>query len=210
MGGGRRPADSWLGLRCHTFHNLFGDSAKKNKTKKTPKNGTLLKVWKGPPALVVHADVAEQVGHGLPVVDAADGLRQDHADVHRFDLGTLQLLVLVGDGVGHHHLRGAGGERNGKGEGHQSRSNSGGNQGKVWGGGTHLVDGRLLDEARGLTGEEAVCCHDVDLVGSSLLQGLGCCHETVHVVDDVILRRRNEKCMSGRTFHHRQEKKNKD
>lgn len=56
--------------------------------------------------LVVHADVAEQVGHGLAVVDAADGLRQDHADVHRLDLGTLQLLELVGDRVGHHHLSG--------------------------------------------------------------------------------------------------------
>lgn len=53
---------------------------------------------------VVHADVAEQVRHGLPVVYAADGLRQDHADVHRFDLGTLELLELVGNGVGHHHL----------------------------------------------------------------------------------------------------------
>lgn len=58
-------------------------------------------------ALVVHTYVAEQVGHGLAVVDAADGLRQDHADVHRFDLGTLQLLELMGDGVGHHHLSGA-------------------------------------------------------------------------------------------------------
>lgn len=57
-------------------------------------------------ASVVHADVAEQVGHGLAVVDAADGLRQDHADVHRFDLRTLQLLNLVGDRVGHHHLGG--------------------------------------------------------------------------------------------------------
>lgn len=37
-------------------------------------------------------------------MDAADGLGQDHADVHRFDLGTLELLELVGDGVGHHHL----------------------------------------------------------------------------------------------------------
>lgn len=50
-------------------------------------------------------------------MDAADGLRQDHADVHRLDLGTLELLQLVGDGVGHHHLAAAvkggrgGGER---------------------------------------------------------------------------------------------------
>lgn len=56
---------------------------------------------------VVHADVPEQVGHGFSVVDAADGLRQDHADVHRFDLWTLELLQLVGDGVGHHHLWGS-------------------------------------------------------------------------------------------------------
>jgi len=53
---------------------------------------------------VVHSDVAEQVGHGLPVVDAADGLRQDHADVNGFDLWTLELLELVGNRVGHHHL----------------------------------------------------------------------------------------------------------
>ena len=53
---------------------------------------------------VVHSYVAEQVGHGLPVVDAADGLRQDHADVHRFDFGTLELLELVWNRVGHHHL----------------------------------------------------------------------------------------------------------
>lgn len=57
---------------------------------------------------VVHADIAEQVGHGLSVVDAADGLRQDHADVDRFDLWTLELLELVGDRVGHHHLGGRG------------------------------------------------------------------------------------------------------
>lgn len=69
-------------------------------------------------ASVVHADVAEQVGHGLAVVDAADGLRQDHADVHRFDLRTLQLLNLVGDRVGHHHL---GGEKRREGGGHQKR-----------------------------------------------------------------------------------------
>lgn len=39
--------------------------------------------------LVVHGDVAEQVGHGLSVVDAADGLSQNHTDVHRLDLRTL-------------------------------------------------------------------------------------------------------------------------
>lgn len=39
--------------------------------------------------LVVRGDVAEQVGHGLSVVDAPDGLSQYHADVHSLDFGTL-------------------------------------------------------------------------------------------------------------------------
>ena len=37
-------------------------------------------------------------------MDAADGLGQDHADVYSFDLWALELLKLVGDCVGHHHL----------------------------------------------------------------------------------------------------------
>ena len=53
---------------------------------------------------VVHGYVAEQIGHGLSVVDPPDGLGQDHADVHRLDLWTLELLQLVWDGVGHNHL----------------------------------------------------------------------------------------------------------
>lgn len=53
---------------------------------------------------VVHANVAKQVRHGLSIVDAADGLRQYHADVNRFNLWTLELLELMGDCVGHHHL----------------------------------------------------------------------------------------------------------
>ena len=52
---------------------------------------------------------------------------------------------------------------------------------------SHLVDGRLLDEARGVGGEDAVCRHDEDLVRSSLLQRLRRRHEAVHVIDDVIL-----------------------
>ncbi len=58
---------------------------------------------------VIHSYVAKQVGHGLSVVDAADGLRQDHGDVYCFDLWTLELLELVGNRVGHHHLEGEGG-----------------------------------------------------------------------------------------------------
>lgn len=57
--------------------------------------------------------------------------------------------------------------------------------------GTHLVDGRLLDESRGLAGQDAVRRHDEDLVGSPFLQRLGRRHETVHVVDDVVLRPRH-------------------
>lgn len=62
----------------------------------------------GQVALVVHGDVAEQVGHGLSVVDAADGFSQNHADVHCLDFGTLELLNFVRDSVGYHHLGGGG------------------------------------------------------------------------------------------------------
>lgn len=58
----------------------------------------------GRQALVVHGDVTEQIGHGLSVVDTADGLGEDHAHVHRLDLRTLELLHLMGHCVGHHHL----------------------------------------------------------------------------------------------------------
>lgn len=61
-----------------------------------------LTLWR---SLVIHGDVAEQVGHGLSVVDAAYGLSQYHADIHSFYFGTLQLLYFMGHGVGHHHLR---------------------------------------------------------------------------------------------------------
>lgn len=55
-------------------------------------------------ASVVHGDVAEQIGHGLSVVDAPDGLGQDHTHVDSFDFGTLQLLHLMRNSVGHHYL----------------------------------------------------------------------------------------------------------
>ncbi len=42
--------------------------------------------------------------HGFLVVDPPDGLRQEDGDVHSLDLVALQLLQVVGDGVGHHHL----------------------------------------------------------------------------------------------------------
>ena len=48
--------------------------------------------------------MSEEVGHGLLVVNPADGLGQQDADVHRLDLVALQLLEVVGDGVGHHDL----------------------------------------------------------------------------------------------------------
>lgn len=55
-------------------------------------------------ASVIHSDVAEQIGHGLSVVDAPNRLGQDHTDIHSFDFWTLQLLHLVRYSVGHHHL----------------------------------------------------------------------------------------------------------
>lgn len=54
---------------------------------------------------VVHSNVAEQIGHGLSVVDAPDGLGQDQTHVYSPDLWTLQLLHLVRNGVRHHHLQ---------------------------------------------------------------------------------------------------------
>ena len=55
--------------------------------------------------LVLHGDVLEQVGHGLLVVDAADGLRQHGRDVHRLDLVALHLLHVVGHRVGYYNLQ---------------------------------------------------------------------------------------------------------
>lgn len=52
----------------------------------------------------------------------------------------------------------------------------------------HLIDGRLLYEPRSITGKDAVCRHDVNLVSPSFLQSLGRCDKTVHIIDDVILR----------------------
>lgn len=40
-------------------------------------------------ASVVDRDVVEQISHGLLVVDAADGLSQDHADIHSLDFAAL-------------------------------------------------------------------------------------------------------------------------
>ncbi len=42
----------------------------------------------------------EQVGDGLAVVSAADGLREDGRDVDGCDLGALGELVIVGARVG--------------------------------------------------------------------------------------------------------------
>lgn len=52
---------------------------------------------------------------------------------------------------------------------------------------SHLVDGRLLDETRGVGRQQAVRGHDVDLVRSPLLQDLRGGDKVPHVVDDVVL-----------------------
>lgn len=62
--------------------------------------------------LVIDSDVAEEIGHGLAVVDSPDGFRQDQTDIHSLYLGALQLLHLVRNSVGHYHLGRAKKERN--------------------------------------------------------------------------------------------------
>lgn len=57
--------------------------------------------------LVINSDVAEEIGHGLPVVDSSDGFRENQADIHSLYLGALQLLHLMRNCVGYHHLRSA-------------------------------------------------------------------------------------------------------
>lgn len=59
-------------------------------------------------SLIIYSDVAEQVRHWLAVVDAADGLSQDHAHVHGLYLWALQFLHLMWDGVRHYYLFGGG------------------------------------------------------------------------------------------------------
>lgn len=56
-------------------------------------------------ASVVQSDVSEQIGHGLAVVDAPDGLSQDHTHVHGFDFWTLELLHIMRHRVGDHDLQ---------------------------------------------------------------------------------------------------------
>lgn len=58
----------------------------------------------GRSGLVIDSDVAEEIGHGLAVVDSPDGLREDQTDIHSLYLGALQLLHLVRNSVGHYHL----------------------------------------------------------------------------------------------------------
>lgn len=54
--------------------------------------------------LVLKGNVLEQIGHRFLVVNATDGLGQQHTDVYRLDLVTLELLKFVRNCVCHHHL----------------------------------------------------------------------------------------------------------
>lgn len=63
-------------------------------------------------ALVIDSDVAEEISHGLAVVDSPDGFREDQTDIHSLYLGALQLLHLMRNSVGHYHLWRARKERN--------------------------------------------------------------------------------------------------
>lgn len=58
--------------------------------------------WVGP--LVLQRYIAEQIGHGLLVVNAANGLSDQNGDVDRLDLMALQLLYLVWNGIGYNDL----------------------------------------------------------------------------------------------------------
>lgn len=53
--------------------------------------------------------------------------------------------------------------------------------------GFYLIDGRLLYECGRVCRQQAVRGHDVNLVGTSLLQDVCCCNKVLHVIYDVIL-----------------------
>ena len=48
--------------------------------------------------------MSKEIAHALVVVNPANALRQQGADIDGLDLGALQLQDLVGHCVGHHHL----------------------------------------------------------------------------------------------------------
>ena len=50
--------------------------------------------------LVLSVDVTEEIGHGLLIVRAANGFRDEQAYVDGFDFVTLHLLYVVRHGVG--------------------------------------------------------------------------------------------------------------
>ena len=55
---------------------------------------------------VLQGNISEEIGHGLSVVDSANGFGQKEADVDRPDtVATALAVVVVGDGVGHYHLK---------------------------------------------------------------------------------------------------------
>lgn len=51
----------------------------------------------------------------------------------------------------------------------------------------HLINSRLLYEARSVGGQQSVCGHDVNLIGSSFFQDLCSCDKVSNIVYDVIL-----------------------
>lgn len=55
--------------------------------------------------LIVKSDIAEELAHGLVVVDATDSFAEHQRDVHRLDLVAAHLLHLVRYSVRHNHLQ---------------------------------------------------------------------------------------------------------
>lgn len=54
--------------------------------------------------LIIHGNIAEEVSHRLPIVDATDSFRKDQADIHSLYLGTLQFLYFMRNCIGDHNL----------------------------------------------------------------------------------------------------------
>jgi len=58
---------------------------------------------------------------------------------------------------------------------------------------THFINDRFLDEPRSVGGQEPVCGHDVNLIGSPLFQDLSSCNKVSDIIYDVILEEEERK-----------------
>lgn len=56
-------------------------------------------------ALIIQSYISEEVRHGLPVMDPANGFWEDHADIHSLDFRALEFLYFMWDCVCNNHLQ---------------------------------------------------------------------------------------------------------